>query len=360
MRWAITGTPIQNKLADFASIVKFLQVHPYSDPKTFEEEIFKPWRNHRGTDAQGFLRLKTLVRAITISRTKAVIKLPPRVDEIHHLSFTPAERERYEAAKTQSRSLLEEATSSGNQGYKTFNALWLLNILRLICNHGLLAQSALENKISQSPQGSLAVWSPGSDSFYGNILGGAVSCSNCGANLLEDIFEGSVSSGIQNELQTTASEQIVCERCRFQTSDDRMGRLRWNNLDYLPESVESPSFSTPILDSDVALTIEFMSTKIKALVADLHKHSTTEKRFSSIHTLQQFFKPLTFSSVVFSYWTTTLDLVQLMLNQNDKEIPYVRIDGKTSLAKRSEALHAFQHDDSIRVILVSITCGGAG
>jgi SWI/SNF-related matrix-associated actin-dependent regulator of chromatin subfamily A3 len=67
---------------------------------------------------------------------------------------------------------------------------------------------------------------------------------------------------------------------------------------------------------------------------------------------------LTFSSVVFSYWTNTLDLVQLMLV--DKGIRYTRIDGKTSLAKRSEALDAFQHDDSVRVILVSITCGGAG
>ncbi|KAH6689414.1 P-loop containing nucleoside triphosphate hydrolase protein [Leptodontidium sp. MPI-SDFR-AT-0119] len=97
-RWAITGAPIQNKLADFASIVRFLRVHPYSDQKTFEEEIFGPWQNRHGTDTEVFLRLKTLVRAITISRTKAVVKLPTRVDEVHHLNFTPAEREKYEAA----------------------------------------------------------------------------------------------------------------------------------------------------------------------------------------------------------------------------------------------------------------------
>jgi SNF2 family DNA or RNA helicase len=48
----------------------------------------------------------------------------------------------------------------------------------------------------------------------------------------------------------------------------------------------------------------------------------------------------------------------MMLNK--KKIRYTRIDGKTSLAKRSEALLAFQYDDSVRVILVSITCGGAG
>lgn len=67
---------------------------------------------------------------------------------------------------------------------------------------------------------------------------------------------------------------------------------------------------------------------------------------------------LTVFSVVFSYWTSTLDLVQLMLD--DKGIAYTRIDGKTPLPKRNEALGTFQRDDSVRIILVSITCGGAG
>jgi len=263
-----------------------LQVYPYSDQKTFEEEIIRPWQNRHGTDAQGFLRLKTLVRAITISRTKAVVQLPPRVDEIHHLDFTVAEREKYEAAKTRSRALLEEAISSGNQGGKTLNALWLLNILRLICNHGLLAQSTPEKKTSQIPQGPLGGWSLGeaSDSFYGSILGGAASCSNCGGNLLEDILEGSISSGIETQRQMTLCDQMICERCNSQTSDDRIGQSPWNNWDLL-DSAESSAPATAVVDNDVPFTIESMSTKVKALVADLEKHNTTEKRSSSTYTL---------------------------------------------------------------------------
>jgi SNF2 family DNA or RNA helicase len=67
---------------------------------------------------------------------------------------------------------------------------------------------------------------------------------------------------------------------------------------------------------------------------------------------------LTPSSVLFSYWISTLDLIQQMLNEN--EISHTRIDGKTSLVKRSGAMRLFQTSDSVRVILVSITCGGAG
>jgi SWI/SNF-related matrix-associated actin-dependent regulator of chromatin subfamily A3 len=282
-RWAITGTPIQNKLADFASIVKFLQVHPYSDPKTFEEEIFKPWQNRQSPDAQGFLRLKTLVRAITISRTKAVVQLPSRIDEIHHLDFSPAEREKYDAAKTQSRVLLEEAISSGNQGGKTFNALWLLNILRLICNHGLLAQSSVESKIPQAPR-SLGGWSPGeaSDSFYGNILGRSANCLNCGASLLEDLLEGPVKADFELQRQTRPCDQMICERCVSQIEDDRAGHSPW---DASVESGETSTPATPSADCDLAFTIKNMSTKINALVADLYKHNTVEKRLVSTYIL---------------------------------------------------------------------------
>jgi SWI/SNF-related matrix-associated actin-dependent regulator of chromatin subfamily A3 len=259
-----------------------LRVHPYSDQKTFEEEIVKPWRNRHGTDAQGFLRLKTLVRAITISRTKAVVQLPPRVDELHHLNFTPAERERYEAAKMQSRALLDEAISSGNQCGQTFNALCLLNNLRLICNHGLLARYNVENKASQIRQGLLGGWTPGEacESFYGNILGGGASCLNCGANLLEDILEVPESSGIETQRQANPCEQMVCAQCNSQTSDDKIGQSPWYGQDLLDSSGSSAPAS-PIVDLDVASTIESMSTKIKSLVADLDKHSSTEKRSSS-------------------------------------------------------------------------------
>jgi SWI/SNF-related matrix-associated actin-dependent regulator of chromatin subfamily A3 len=269
-RWAITGTPIQNKLADFASIVRFLRVHPYSDQKVFEEEIFKPWQSRHNTNAEGFLRLKTLVRAITISRTKAVVKLPPRVDEVHHLNFTPAEREKYDAAKFQSRARLEEAISSGSQGGKTFNALWLLNILRLICNHGLLTQPSLERKVTQCYSGGE---SPGEASSqpYCDFLGGTTSCSICGANLLDDLLEGSV-SGIESQPREVVCDQVICESCSSQ--------MRNNRTDQSPpyDQNERSTPASPTTEADMTYIIESMSTKIKALVADIYTYHTTEKR----------------------------------------------------------------------------------
>lgn len=42
------------------------------------------------------------------------------------------------------------------------------------------------------------------------------------------------------------------------------------------------------------------------------------------------------------------------------KILYTRIDGKVPLAKRSVAVEQFQEDSSVRIILMSITCGSAG
>lgn len=62
--------------------------------------------------------------------------------------------------------------------------------------------------------------------------------------------------------------------------------------------------------------------------------------------------------MVFSGWTSHLDLIQIALEEN--KISSVRLDGKMSRTQRGIALDTFRDDDSVRVILVSITAGGLG
>lgn len=63
--------------------------------------------------------------------------------------------------------------------------------------------------------------------------------------------------------------------------------------------------------------------------------------------------------MVFSFWTYTLDLIESLL-LHYTSIPYARIDGNLSGSRREQAIQQFQTKDSVRVILVSITCGGTG
>ena len=67
---------------------------------------------------------------------------------------------------------------------------------------------------------------------------------------------------------------------------------------------------------------------------------------------------LTHHSVVFSSWTTHLDLIEIALKNNGHV--YVRLDGRMSRDARDKSMRVFREDPSVRVMLVSIGAGGLG
>lgn len=67
---------------------------------------------------------------------------------------------------------------------------------------------------------------------------------------------------------------------------------------------------------------------------------------------------LTSSSVVFSQWTSTLDLIQTYIRRED--LKFARFDGTMAGTQREDALRLFRTDSETRVMLISITCGAVG
>lgn len=63
-RWAVTGTPIQNRLSDIYSILKFLRACPYENLKAFDDEILKPWKSH--ADQNTLRKLQYSMKTIAI------------------------------------------------------------------------------------------------------------------------------------------------------------------------------------------------------------------------------------------------------------------------------------------------------
>ena len=63
-------------------------------------------------------------------------------------------------------------------------------------------------------------------------------------------------------------------------------------------------------------------------------------------------------SVVFSQWTTMLDLVEIELRK--RKVGYTRLDGSMKRADRTNAIVSFQTDPETVVMLVSIKAGGVG
>jgi SNF2 family DNA or RNA helicase len=63
-------------------------------------------------------------------------------------------------------------------------------------------------------------------------------------------------------------------------------------------------------------------------------------------------------SVIFSSWTTTLDLVQSALE--NASMSFVRVDGRVSIKNRAINFDTFCNNPDVRVILLTISCGAEG
>lgn len=64
------------------------------------------------------------------------------------------------------------------------------------------------------------------------------------------------------------------------------------------------------------------------------------------------------SSIVFSFWKTSLELVAAILRRDN--IPYLRIDGSVSSAERQRALCGFDNASERMVLLMTIGTGAVG
>lgn len=143
-RWSLTGTPIQNAVEDFGSLLQFLQVYPFDNPSSFTHEI-ADWI--RCGDEKGMKRLRLLVSAICLRRTKDCLGLPPRKNEIQPVVFSSEEKHLYETCKQSTVEFIELVFKEDGKLKSFTTVIQLILRLRQICNHGkeMLSTKTLKN-----------------------------------------------------------------------------------------------------------------------------------------------------------------------------------------------------------------------
>ena len=86
-----------------------------------------------------------------------------------------------------------------------------------------------------------------------------------------------------NPKQTAPSGPMLCERCSSQLSGSRLSPMAWyHNLSGENERFIRSGPAVPAKEENLAFCVENMLTKIKALIADLYKRCTSEKRFGPL------------------------------------------------------------------------------
>ncbi|KAL9612220.1 MAG: hypothetical protein Q9167_003169 [Letrouitia subvulpina] len=325
IRWVVTGTPLHNGLQDLASLLLFLRVYPDMDA-TRLRALLKTLTNES--------RTMDLISPLCLRRSRKVIELSKRSDKIHGVILSPAEINAYYSAKAATVQLLHnEALDSNLRRYA--NILAEINSLRQICNIGQYYRGPSRSRKLQPMTSEQAIQKTfeelqAADMAYCTICKETVKLMTSGDDL-------EVGEGISNVPRMSLCGQLVCATCASSILSLDLNCQCGKGMicDFSP--ITSSSVARLSFDED---TLMELPAKIQALRGDVLEVPREDK------------------SVIFSFWTTTLDLVEVALQDTGTKV--VRIDGSVSPQKRSEILIQFKEDPDIRALLMALGCGSTG
>ena len=282
-RWAVTGTPIQNRLTDLFSLFKFLRCSPFDDQRVFSAQVAQNWKTR--SDPDSVAKLKTLVNCLALRRPKTTIKLLPRRDEIVDLEFSTEEWEDYQRVKSQTVYNLDNAGEGGS--IKFLNALKWVNELRLMCIHGTRNPKEIQETEKDPPELSVQEAQARFDQLDGV---GLAKCSNAACS--EDLSSAlSSETGAEHEDEPWIGEslELWCSLCfkSQENTDNKIFKIcnhlprRSQKQDAVGEAAKTSfvignsapsSLLTPKKDNR-------LPTKVRRLLQDLVEAPEDTKRF---------------------------------------------------------------------------------
>lgn len=215
---------------------------------------------------------------------------------------------------------------SAKQAYEIFKLMKEANEdVCSICRKKIVAAAAASNDVDGKA---------GSSSCKTQVMGSLTPC----AHLLCGSCVGTYKNAISNDF--SEGQQASCPICGL--------FIRVDLFELKQEEEEAVEESNKESAKTVKKNVQYRgpSTKVKALLKELldNKEESTPE------------EPI--KSVVFSCWTSHMDLIEIAFNENG--IKFVRLDGRLSRAQRNQAIATFREDPEIEVILVSLMAGGLG
>ncbi|KAG5759788.1 hypothetical protein H9Q72_012079 [Fusarium xylarioides] len=341
-RWCLSGTPIQNKLADIGSLFRFIRAEPFDKASEFRKWIETPFENSFDDPELVRDRLVLLLEALCLRRTREVLNLPKTRQFVRHLEFSPQERDQYDKTKAVILRNMEhhmgEVKKSSQFG---MFQMWLQ--LRIVCNHGTYQKLFSWHRRSLLEEREAIVGTAGQ---YGEI-----SCVGCeqpmpilGCDLTKGMFDDECS-------------HILCSKCIEESSMSLLETrnrcpicVRWYKEPSAPRDEgtsghnERPRKRRKATvardDHESYFNEQGLSTKIETLVEDVQKDLWTTK------------------SIIFSCWTRTLYLISRHLEQ--AKVPYLQLDGESPLRQRQATLLKFENEDETPVLIMTTGTGAFG
>jgi len=401
-RWCLSGTPLQNRVGEFYSLVRFLRLNPmayyYCRAKGcdcasmhyqihagicqgcghggiqhyshFNKYILNPIQRDGysgdGRKAMFLLKNEVLDKAL-LRRTKetkaADMELPPRLVQIKPVRLHPVEEDFYSALYTQTKSSFDDYVDSGTLLNNYAHIFDLLIRMRQSVDHPYLVIHSKKNTEARARS---------RESTNLEIANGSADCDLCHEPPTDRVLStccgaaycrSCVLEYMATSNSMAASASLSCPSCRGAFSIDLQASADIEDDAALaisstpkesigsslgmPSLKELPHVATGSILRRINLADFATSSKIEALTRELVMMRQTSPGSKAI---------------VFSQFVNMLDLIRWRLHSD----PYLEdiglgckaLHGGMNVKARDATLKAFREDNNCRVLLMSLKAGG--
>ncbi|RYP05096.1 hypothetical protein DL765_009941 [Monosporascus sp. GIB2] len=183
-KWCLTGTPIQNRLRDLESLLKFLHLEPFSRTSIFQGHILEPLSKDTPDRAAN---LRALLHTICLRRNEKYLNLPEPIYVEISVELESKERQVYNSILKKCARDIDEMVSARAKVKKYCILFAAIMKTRRLCNHGTLSVPAQISPSSTLP--SSADGEPDCDICGSNdedklaLLSKNELCTGCGRSL---------------------------------------------------------------------------------------------------------------------------------------------------------------------------------
>mgnify|MGYP001173995695 CR=1 FL=1 len=401
-KWVLTGTPVINRLDDLYSLVKFLELEPWSNFSYWKTFVTLPFEQRK--ISQTLDVVKSILEPIFIRRTKnmkqsngkPLVELPPKEVVIEEVKFNEVEEKLYNWFKARASQSFKDGIKSGDLFKKYSQILTHILRLRQVCCHVDLVGSA--NEMEQElvdPNTDLSEANGESDSIsvVHNVLDLYHADNNHDEKFKNNTEVRSVMFPLYEKIDLKESECSICTQSPIPLGEMALtpcGHAYCLNcvlehFDFQEKNLQKPlcpNCREPISKYKI-FKLRHRDTSVKEIrfhtkqemedpsqnfKFQLYLYDPT-KTSSKIQCLINHLKILKEQSpneqvVVFSQFSSYLDIIENELKiQILNDFVVYKFDGRLNMNERQKILENFssqKHENKVMILLLSLKAGGVG